>query len=204
MSRFNAANIALLNAAAAQAPSPVNYNPKFANDADLTAIFAALVGDPAIGAGTPAQVGAMHLDLALALADVGTSDAADYSQVMLQNTVRGAAVPMSTYVNHIKATTRIRRFARAFADVVYDAAKSRGLAFAVGTAHGIPPAYGHCGFDFADGITPSKLSNDEAIAIESAKRVGLFKAAAAAVTNTSALFHHGGPAPTSAPRGLLM
>jgi len=99
---------------------------------------------------------------------------------------------VDTIVNHTNHPTPLRKFARFFADHTAQHASSIGWTFKVGIEHGMPVNMGHLGFDFADVY---KARTDlERIALNQAKRTGLFRASVnrADITNTGNVINTNG------------
>jgi len=164
---------------------------------------------------TPPQAGGLVTEdyfkrafnnLLMILGDIGTTKAATYEDVvqrvyMVQahdnNTEHFADLNFftrsaDTIVNHTAHPTPLRKFARFFCDHTASHARTIGWNFKIGMEHGIPVNMGHLGFDFADVY---KAQTDlERIALNQAKRTGLFRASAnkADITNTGNVLNTSG------------
>jgi hypothetical protein len=75
----------------------------------------------------------------------------------------------------------IRQYARHYANNIHSRARALRHVFPVGVRHGVPANYGHLGFDFADGISVSRLSINEQLVVRRARAVGLFNNNASAI-----------------------
>jgi hypothetical protein len=148
----------------------------------LTAIRRGSVPDAVM---SPAQFNQNFAQLLLILAGTGASEQlADHPDLNLRadipaggNTTRQILIQwrmiqLRPILKRVSGDLTVRRFARAYADDVYDYYKQHQPvpATAWHSASGIPPEHYAVAFDFADAINPDKLSTEERALVLGSRR----------------------------------
>lgn len=102
---------------------------------------------------------------------------------------RSKALPFSGFAAAIKQYTTIRRYASYYAPLAKRICLEKQIDQALLNKHGIPIAYKHLAFDFANALPD--LSIDEQAVLDAAKRVALYRSSSSQLYNTSVEYTHG-------------